>query len=207
MHWGDKDTSGVGRGREHPQDGKLGTDGFSTAGGRSDKDVVVCVVEGVEDLGLNGVKVGEVVAVEGLVGGVPEGGDWEGLQVQQLRGRGELLRQDEVAERDGKLRLGGNPTVRHHLRKEGGGRGEGEGGGGGGGGRRGIKYLPLPPPDVVATHLDEVLWWQWLEHRHKEADDVFVGGILALEQEILVVQDYLAIHILHQDPECLGFGR
>ena len=63
-----------------------------------------------------------MVAVEGLVGGVPEGGDWEGLQVQQLRGRGELLREDEVTERDGKLCLRGNPTIRHHLRTEGGGR-------------------------------------------------------------------------------------
>ena len=81
LYWGDKDASGVGCGREHSQDGKFGTDGLAATSRRSHEDIFIRVVEGIEDLGLYGVKIRELVAVESLVGGVSEGGDWEGLQV------------------------------------------------------------------------------------------------------------------------------
>ena len=37
------------------------------------------------------------------------------------------------------------------------------------------------------THLDEVLWGEGLKDRHKEVDHVLIGGVLALEQEVLVM--------------------
>ena len=64
-------------------------------------------------LGLYGVKEGEEVRVQLFVVGVTEGGDRERLEVEQLRGRRELLREDEVAEGDGQLGLRGQPLVRH----------------------------------------------------------------------------------------------
>ena len=56
---------------------------------------------------LDGVEEGELVVVEGLKGGVPEGRHGQGLQVQQLCGRRVLLRKDQVAERHGQLGLTG----------------------------------------------------------------------------------------------------
>ena len=54
--------------------------------------------------------------------GVTEGGDWEWLEVEELGGGRELLREDEVAERDGELCLRRQPLVRHDsdevLRRE-----------------------------------------------------------------------------------------
>ena len=47
---------------------------------------------------LYGVEVGKLVAVERLVGLVPEGRHGQGLQVQQLGGGRVLLGQDEMAE-------------------------------------------------------------------------------------------------------------
>lgn len=44
----DIDTPGIWGGREHPQDGKLSTDGLPTARRSSDKHVIISVVEGVE---------------------------------------------------------------------------------------------------------------------------------------------------------------
>lgn len=55
----------------------------------------------------------------------------------------------------------------------------------------------------VRDHADEVLRWQRLKHRDKESHEVFVLGILGFEQEVLVVEDDLTVHILHQDPESL----
>ena len=65
-------------------------------------------------LGLDGVKEGEEVGVQLLVVWVTQGGDGERLQVQQLRGWRELLREDEVAERHRQLRLRAEPLVRDH---------------------------------------------------------------------------------------------
>ena len=64
-------------------------------------------------LGLDGVKEGEEVRVQLLVVGVTKGGDGERLEVKELGGWRELLRQNEVAERDGQLGLRGQPLVRH----------------------------------------------------------------------------------------------
>ena len=33
---------------------------------------------------------------------------------------------------------------------------------------------------------------------------MLVAGVLALEQKVLVVQDYLAVHVLNQNPESFG---
>ena len=63
-------------------------------------------------LGLDGVEEGEEVRVQLLVVGVTEGGDGEWLEVEELGGWRELLRQNEVAERDGQLGLRGQPLVR-----------------------------------------------------------------------------------------------
>ena len=70
-----------------------------------------------------------------------------------------------------------------------------------------LEFNTLLLLQYMYMYLDEVLWWQRLKDRNEEADDVFVGGVLALEQKILVVQDDLAVHVLHQDPECLGVRR
>ncbi len=51
--------------------GDLGADGLAGAGGRAHKNVLVAVVDGVEDLGLDGVELGELVLVDVLVVLVP----------------------------------------------------------------------------------------------------------------------------------------
>ena len=71
--------------------------------------------QAIHTLSLYGVEVREPVLVEGLKGRVPKGRDREGLQIQQLCGWGELLRQDEVPEGDWKDGLRGNPGVRHNT--------------------------------------------------------------------------------------------
>ena len=81
------------------------------ASGGAEEDIVVGVVEGVEDLCLNGVEEVEAAGVEGLVGGVAQGGAGQRLQVEQLGGRRELLGQQQVAEGDGQLGVGGEPAV------------------------------------------------------------------------------------------------
>ena len=42
----------------------------------------------------------------------------------------------------------------------------------------------------------EVLWGQWLEHGDKQLDGVFILAELLLEEDELVVQDHLAVHVL-----------
>ena len=44
----DEDTARVGGGREHPQDGKLSTDGLTTASGGSHKHFIISIVESIE---------------------------------------------------------------------------------------------------------------------------------------------------------------
>ena len=96
---------------EHPQDRKLGADRLAGAGGRADEHVVVGVEEGVEGLRLDRVEVREGRGVEGGVG--PERRDGERLEVEQLGVRRVLLREDQVAERDGEGGLGAEPALRH----------------------------------------------------------------------------------------------
>ena len=67
-------------------------------------------------------------------------------------------------------------------------------------GPRGGGALTKP---AVGHHTDEVLRGQWLKDRHEERDEVLVLGILGLEQEVLMVQDHLTIHVLHENPEGL----
>lgn len=56
---------------------------------------------------LDGVEEGKLVLIEGLEGGITQGGHRQGLQVQQLSRRGVLLWQDQVAERHWQLGLTG----------------------------------------------------------------------------------------------------
>ena len=65
------------------------------------------------------------------------------------------------------------------------------------------NILTYPP---VREHPDEVLRGQGFKHRHKELDHMFISSKLALEQEVLVVQDGLTVHVLHQDPEGFRVG-
>ena len=67
-------------------------------------------------------------------------------------------------------------------------------------GPRGGGALTKP---AVGHHTDEVLRGQWLKDRHEERDEVLVLGILGLEQEVLMVQDHLTVHVLHENPEGL----
>lgn len=67
---------------EDPEDGHLCSDGFSGAGGSPQQDVGVRVVECVEDLRLNGIKVRELV--ETLVLPVSQRGHRQRLKVQEL---------------------------------------------------------------------------------------------------------------------------
>lgn len=53
----------------------------------------------------------------------------------------------------------------------------------------------------VRDNADEVLRGQGLKHRHEEGDQVLVLGVLGFKQEVLVVEDDLAVHVLNQDPE------
>ncbi len=70
---------------------------------------------GTSHLRLDGVEGGEG-GVQRLKARVSQRGDGERLQVEQLRGRGVLLGQDEVPEADGKHRLAVQPAVGHNLR-------------------------------------------------------------------------------------------
>lgn len=121
FHRGDVDAATFGVVQQHPQNSKLGTDGLSAAGGSAHEHIIITVVHSVEHwrdrknptesdnvtwnqkwkhprgeavctLCLNGVEEGELVLVESLEGGVPEGGDGQRLQVQQLGRRGVFLR-------------------------------------------------------------------------------------------------------------------
>ena len=56
-------------------------------------------------LSLDGIEVSEEVRVQLLVVGITQCGDGQWLQVQQFRGRGELLGEDEVAEGHRELSL------------------------------------------------------------------------------------------------------
>ncbi len=49
----------------------------------------------------------------------------------------------------------------------------------------------------TCTYFDEVLRWQGLKDWHKEVGDVFVAGVFALEQKVLVMEENLAVHVLH----------
>ena len=67
-----------------------------------------------------------------------------------------------------------------------------------------------PSPSLSPTsfpHLDEVLRGQGLEHGHKEADHVLVLRVLGLQEEVLVMEDDLTVHIHHQEPESLQGGE
>lgn len=47
------------------------------------------------------------------------------------------------------------------------------------------------------------MWRKRFKDWNKEIDDMFVTAVLALEQEVLVMENYLTVHILHQYPEGL----
>lgn len=67
---------------EDPEHGHLCGDGFAGAGGGTQQDVGVGVIESVEDLGLNGIIVGE--RVQTLILPVSQSSHRQWLKVQQL---------------------------------------------------------------------------------------------------------------------------
>lgn len=67
---------------EHPEHSYLSCNGFTGASGGPQKDVCVSVVERMEDLGLDGIKMSELVEALKLM--VAQGSHRQRLQVQQL---------------------------------------------------------------------------------------------------------------------------
>lgn len=50
------------------------------------------------------------------------------------------------------------------------------------------------------------MWREGLEDGNKEVDDMLISAVLALKQEVLVMENNLTIHIFHQNPEGLEDG-
>jgi hypothetical protein len=98
--------------RPETEEGELGADGLAATSGGADEDVLVGSVERLEDLGLNLVERIERVGVQRLVLLVVKSGDGERLEVEESRGRGELLGEDEVLEREREASFGVHPAVR-----------------------------------------------------------------------------------------------
>ena len=94
--WRDIHTPPLGIVRKQPEDGHLCTDCLATAS--SNKDIVVRIVDGVEDLGLDRVELCESLTVQVLVLLVPEGSHRQGLQVQQHGRWRVFLRKQKVSE-------------------------------------------------------------------------------------------------------------
>ena len=67
---------------EDPKNGKFSHDSFTRAGRSPDENVSILVVKCVEDLGLNGVKVGKLVQL--LEHDIPQGMLREGSKVEQF---------------------------------------------------------------------------------------------------------------------------
>eukprot|EP00053_Salpingoeca_punica_P020083 m.207382 g.207382 ORF g.207382 m.207382 type:complete len:978 (-) comp17788_c0_seq1:3740-6673(-) len=114
---GNVDAAGLWVAREGPQHGKLGADRLAAAVGRADKDVLVRLVQRVEDLRLDRVELLEAAAVDALKGRVLQRLERQRAQIEQLRVRRELLRQQQVAEADRQLHLGADPAVRDDADK------------------------------------------------------------------------------------------
>ncbi len=72
---------------EHPKDGYLCCHSLARACGRPQQHITVCVKQGVEDLSLNGVEVGELV--QRFQPRIIQRCHWQRLKVQQL-----CMRQD-----------------------------------------------------------------------------------------------------------------
>ena len=51
---------------------------------------------------------------------------------------------------------------------------------------------------AVRHHTDEVLGWERFKHRDKELDCVLVLTKILLEEEKLMVENYLTVHVLYQ---------
>ena len=58
----------------------------------------------------------------------------------------------------------------------------------------------------VRDDADEILGREGFKHGDKELDGVLVLAELLLQQEELVMEDVLTVHVLHEDPECLRVG-
>ena len=67
----------------------------------------------------------------------------------------------------------------------------------------GYWELGLRRDPSIGDDLDKVLRGQRLEHGNNELDGVFILAELLFEEEELVVEDHLAVHVLQEDPECL----
>lgn len=184
-------------------------------------------------LGLDGIEERKFILVKTLKGTVSQSRHGQGLQVQKLGWRWVLLRQDQVPEGDGQLgltsyqergrkeissalftALASRPSMdtgnlgsicitlspakaspghsaRHSSTVL------------GGTVPRDSREETLTEP-AVRHHSDEVLRGQRLKDRHEERNEVLVLRILGLQEKILMVQNHLAVHVLHQNPESLG---
>ena len=106
---------------EHPEHCNFCSNGFSRAGGGTQEHIVVTVVQGVEQLGLDGVEVSE--GIQHLKPRVFEGRHRKGVQVQQRGVRGMPVREDEVLEPNGRDSFTGHPLVTDGLHEVLGGQG------------------------------------------------------------------------------------
>mmetsp|Transcript_113777 Transcript_113777/g.326945 ORF Transcript_113777/g.326945 Transcript_113777/m.326945 type:complete len:596 (+) Transcript_113777:2084-3871(+) len=101
---------------EHPQDRKLGANDLAAGRRRADQAVVVGGVQSAERLRLDGIE--NLQALRGvnlLSVRISQGGERQGLEIEELRVRRILLRQDEVAERHRQEGLRVDPAVGHHA--------------------------------------------------------------------------------------------
>lgn len=69
--------------------------------------------------------------------------------------------------------------------------------------QEGHRQKSLRAQPAVADGANEVVRRQRLEDRNKELEHVVILAEGSLQEEILVVQDVLAIHVDHEDPESL----
>ena len=58
--------------------------------------------------------------------------------------------------------------------------------------------MSLTSQPAVRHHTDEVLGWERFKHRDKELDCVLVLTKILLEEEKLMVENYLTVHVLYQ---------
>mmetsp|Transcript_1320 Transcript_1320/g.3148 ORF Transcript_1320/g.3148 Transcript_1320/m.3148 type:complete len:321 (-) Transcript_1320:715-1677(-) len=190
------DAASVGPLVEHAEHRELCAHRLARPGGGREEGVVRGVVERVVDLRLDGVEGGKV-GVEALEGGVAEGRDREGLEVEELRAGGELLREDEVPEGDGDDGLGAKPAVADHLDKVLGGHGLVHGHGEG----DGVLLLDEPPLEDKDLIVQRRLPVDVLHHDVEE-----LGGAVHLVVPLEIWRDG-QLHLEHVSGDWLHRGR
>lgn len=97
-----------------PQQREFRADGLTGPGRSADEDIIVCCIQGLEDLGLDlveGLDGGRVERFEFLVVKRREG---ERLEVEERSRSWEFIRQDKVFEGDGQPCFSMQPPIRNH---------------------------------------------------------------------------------------------